>query len=79
MTQKLATKYSHYYRDTSKFKGIDIYRILKLFEITDPCLQHAAKKILVAGGRTAGKDITQDIDEAIATLTRWKEMREEEK
>ena len=30
------------------------------------------KKLLVAGGRGAGKDINQDIQEAIDTLVRWR-------
>jgi hypothetical protein len=78
MTQKFSREYSHYYRDVSKLKGVDIYRLLLLFGVTDPCLQHAAKKIIVAGGRIGGKDISQDINEAIVTLTRWQEMRAEE-
>ncbi|WP_176767832.1 hypothetical protein [Nitrosospira sp. Nsp18] len=43
----------------------------------DPCIQHAAKKLLVAGNRGA-KDVGKDIQEAIDTLERWKEMRVEE-
>jgi hypothetical protein len=27
---------------------IDVYRVLKLYNVTDPCLQHAVKKLLVA-------------------------------
>lgn len=52
--------------------------LLKLFDVTDPCLQHAIKKLLVAGGR-GQKDISKDIQEAIVTLTRWQQMQEEEK
>ena len=36
------------------------------------------RKLLVAGGRGGGKDITRDIQEAIDTLKRWQEMRAEE-
>lgn len=50
----------------------------ELFNVTDPCLQHTVKKLLVAGGRGGGKDITRDIQEAIDTLKRWQEMRAEE-
>jgi len=52
--------------------------VLLLLGVTDPCLQHAIKKLLVAGGRGGGKDITRDIQDAIDTLLRWQEMRKEE-
>lgn len=71
-------KHSHYYKDVSKFSSIDVYRVLHLFSVVDPCLQHAIKKLLVAGGRGAGKDITQDVKEAVDSLVRWQEMRTEE-
>jgi hypothetical protein len=69
-------KFSHYYK---KVPGqyIDVYRVLQLFEVTDPCIQHAVKKLLVAGSRGV-KDINKDIQEAIDSLDRWKEMRNEE-
>jgi hypothetical protein len=70
--------HSHYFKDVSKLKTIDVYRALALFNVSDPCLQHAVKKLLVAGGRGGGKDISRDIQEAIDTLTRWQEMRTEE-
>lgn len=69
--------FSHYFR-ACPFPAVDVYRILLLFGVTDPCLQHAIKKLLVAGGRGA-KDIEKDVAEAIATLTRWQEMRAEER
>ena len=70
-------KHGHYHKDVSNLQSVDIYRVLSLFEVVDPCIQHAAKKLLVAGGRGAGKDITQDIQEAIDSLERWKEMQSE--
>jgi len=74
---KTRGKHGHYFK-AAPFEYVDIYRVLQLFAVTDPCLQHAVKKILMAGGRGAGKDIRQDIQEAIDTLTRWQEMRAEE-
>jgi hypothetical protein len=56
---------------------VDVYRVLQLFEVADPALQHAAKKLLCAGARGA-KDQAQDVAEAIATLQRWQQMRAEE-
>lgn len=71
-------KHSHYFKPCP-YDEVDVYRVLKLFNVADPCLQHAIKKILVAGGRGAGKDIWRDIQEAIDTLERWKEMQLEDK
>ena len=70
--------HNHYFKDVSKLKYVDVYRVLELFNVTDPCIQHAVKKLLVAGGRGAGKDINKDIQEAIDSLARWKEMRVED-
>ena len=69
-------KHSHYFKP-SPFSHVDVYRVLKMFGVTDPCLQHAVKKLLVAGGRGA-KPIDKDIQEAIDTLQRWQQMRAEE-
>lgn len=71
-------RHNHYFKDVSRLDTVDVYRVLSLFNVTDPCLQHAIKKLLVAGGRGAGKDITQDIKEAIDSLDRWNEMRLED-
>lgn len=71
-------KHSHYFKPVIGLTHIDVYRVLELFNVTDPCVQHAVKKLLVAGGRGAGKDMTQDIQEAIDTLNRWLAMRVED-
>jgi hypothetical protein len=70
-------KHSHYFKPCP-YEHVDVYRVLEMFAVTDPCLQHAVKKLLVAGGRGAGKDISQDVQEAIDTLERFKAMRDEE-
>lgn len=72
------TKHSHYFKSVSHLTHVDVYRVLELFNVTDPCIQHAVKKLLVAGGRGAGKDIRQDIEEAMDTLARWVVMRAED-
>ena len=73
----MKNKHNHYYKDTSYLDGIDVYRVLSLYEVTDPCLQHAIKKLLCAGQR-GGKDMEQDVQEAIDSLERWKDMRRED-
>lgn len=71
-------KHSHYFKDVRHLSELDVYRVLALFGVTDQALGHAIKKLLVAGGRGAGKDITRDVAEAVDTLQRWQEMREED-
>jgi hypothetical protein len=68
--------HSHYFKPCP-YPSIDVYRVLTLFNVVDPCIQHDIKKLLVAGGRGA-KDVGKDVQEAIDTLERWKEMRAEE-
>lgn len=69
--------HSHYFKDVSNLKFIDIYRVLLLFCVTDPCLQHATKKLLCAGNRGV-KDELKDVQEAIASLTRYLEIKTED-
>lgn len=69
--------HDHYFKDVSNFQRVDVYRVLRLFEVTDPCIQHAVKKLLVAGGR-GSKDVDKDIQEAMDSLLRWREMRKED-
>ena len=68
--------HDHYFKDVSNLKHIDVYRVLILFGVTDPCLQHAIKKLLCAGNRGA-KDKNQDVQEAISSLLRYLEMQTE--
>ena len=71
-------KHPHYYKNVAHLQDIDAYRVLERFGVTDPSLQHAVKKLLVAGGRGAGKDQNQDVQEAIDSLQRFQEMRLED-
>ena len=73
----VGTKHPHYHKDVRHLETIDVYRVLHLFNVTDPCIQHAVKKLLVAGGRGAGKDISRDI-QAVDSLQRFQEMRAED-
>jgi len=69
-------KHSHYFKKCP-YDAIDVYRVIELFEITDPCAQHALKKILVLGGR-GSKDVLRDAQDVIDTMERFKDMREED-
>ena len=66
--------YPDYYRDVSKLESIDTYRINDLFTMTDSMVVHAAKKLILAGGRTGEKSYREDIKEARDTLSRRLEM-----
>lgn len=74
----IGNKHPHYHKDVRHLQTIDVYRVLALFNVTDPCIQHAVKKLLVAGGRGAGKDLGKDVQEAIDSLQRFQEMRDED-
>lgn len=56
---------------------VDVYRVLKAFNVTDPAIQHAVKKLLCAGIR-GQKGFAQDLAEAADALARCAEMLEEE-
>ena len=66
-----------YIVDISKYNKLDIYRILSLYDVTDPCLQHSIKKLLCAEKRGV-KNQTQDINEAMQSLKRFLEMQGED-
>lgn len=70
-------KRSHYHKNVKHLETIDVYRVLQLFGVTDPCLQHAVKKLLCAGQRGV-KPVAKDVQEAIDSLTRWQEMLAED-
>ena len=72
------TKHSHYHKDVSHLKSIDVYRTLELFGVTDQALGHAIKKLLCAGKRGAGKTFEQDVREAVDTLNRRLQMLAED-
>ena len=68
---------SHYFKDVQTLKHIDVYRVLVLFGVTNPCVQHAIKKLLCAGQRGV-KDERKDIEEAVSSLVRCLEMQTED-
>ena len=70
-------EYIHYQKSVEHLNWIDVYRVLVLFGVTNPCLQHAIKKLLCAGQRGV-KDQKQDVQEAIVSLLRYLEMQTED-
>jgi hypothetical protein len=68
-------EFKHYFKECP-YSHIDVYRVIELFGVTHPALQHAIKKLLVAGGRGA-KDAMKDVLEAAVACNRYIEMMEE--
>ena len=71
-----SNKHQHYFKDVSKLDKIDVYSVLSLFEVTDPCIQHAVKKLLCTGKR-GYKDFDKDVQDAIDSLARCQELYKE--
>jgi len=65
-----------YYAVSIHSDKADVYRVLRAYQITDPCVAHAIKKLLRCG--RCVKDMKTDIREAIKTLQRWEEMESED-
>lgn len=70
-------KHRVYKKDVSHLDSIDVYRVLELFNVQSHAVGHAIKKLLCSGGRGA-KDEAQDIQEAIDSLIRYQEMKNED-
>jgi len=72
-TSDLNAKPVSKYHRTIKGAQIDVYDVIVAYGVTCPALAHALKKMLMPGQRHA-KTFEQDIDEAIASLQRAKEL-----
>jgi len=66
-----------YFKDVSKLKSVDVYRVLVLFDVRSHAVGHTIKKLLCAGKRGA-KDYRQDLLEAKASIERELAMMDEE-
>jgi len=66
-------QHNHYFKDVSGLNEIDVYMVLKLFNVTDPCLQHIAKKALCAGQR-GHKNFNRDLKDILDTAKRAVEI-----
>ena len=69
-------KHNHYFKNVAHLEELDVYRLIDLYAITDPCIQHMLKKCLVVGGR-GSKDALRDVQDIIDTAERWKQMQQE--
>ena len=64
------------YKRECKGMMIDIYDVLKAFNVVNPATQHAVKKLLASGQR-GYKDVKQDLEEAIVSIERAIELESE--
>jgi len=74
--KRAATKQqiSKYHVDC-KGVNIDVYDVLKAFDVVNPATQHAIKKLL-KGGERGFKDVNKDYQEAIDSILRAIELNE---
>lgn len=63
-----------YYERQAPAGKLDVYAICKIYDVTDPAIFHAVKKLLRAGRGSGGKSKNQDVSEAIDSLRRYLEM-----
>lgn len=61
------------YNRVIKGVEVDVYDILKAYEVTDPALQHLIKKALCAGLR-GHKDRDQDLADIVESAKRAQDM-----
>ena len=64
------------YQKSMKSEIMDVYNVLKSFEVHCPATQHAIKKLLMPGTRGV-KDVKQDLQEAHNSIKRAIELLDE--
>ena len=64
------------YRKKVTSTHIDIYDVLVAFEVCNPAIQHAVKKLLAAGNR-GHKDLLTDLQEAKWSIERAIQLEED--
>lgn len=65
------------YQFTCNGMKLDPYRVARIYDITDPVIFQALKKLLRCGRKH--KDMATDVREAVTSLLRWEEMNQEDK
>lgn len=75
--QEKAVSHGHYFKDVSRLKKLDVYRLIEIYEVSCPVAQHVVKKALAAGKRGA-KDPARDMRDIRDSAQRWLDMREED-
>lgn len=76
LEQAVAAKKPNPYKVKCKLIEIDVYDVLKAFNVNNPAIQHAIKKLL-KGGERGVKSKVQDYEEAIKSINRAIELENE--
>lgn len=71
--EELEANKNKYQREVKEGVFVDVYDVLKAFNVTNPAMAHAVKKMLAPGQRGA-KDMIQDMKEAIQSIERAIEL-----
>ena len=66
-------KTSKYLKEIKPGVFVDVYDVLKAWDVRNPALQHLLKKALQAGNR-GHKDLLEDLDDIIVSAKRAKEL-----
>lgn len=61
--------HKHYFRDVSKYREIDVYRLLDVFGVACPVAQHVVKKAIAAGQR-GHKSLEKDWQDILDSASR---------
>ena len=64
------------YTRTIRAEAIDVYDVLTAFDVRNPAVQHAVKKLLAPGQRGT-KDLLTDLREAMQSIERAIQIEEE--
>ena len=72
---KASLRKNKYQREIKPSVFVDVYDVLKAWDVKNPALQHLIKKALQPGER-GHKDLQQDLDDIIASAIRAKEIEQ---
>lgn len=64
-----------HFKDVSGLSVIDPFMVIRLFEVADPELQDAVRKILMLHDGTRASSAEKDIRDARDSLNRWLEIK----
>jgi hypothetical protein len=68
--------HNKYAREVPKhLTHLDVYDVLKIFDVVDPAVQHAVKKLLCTGSR-GHKCYQEDLEDALHSIERALELNE---
>jgi hypothetical protein len=76
-TQSILRKDPSKYHRNIKGASVDVYDVLNAYEVTNPAVQHAVKKLLQAGNR-GHKDRATDLKEALQSIERAIELENDD-